>query len=193
MTKRWQAVAPWAFAAALALTNMLLIGQNLRLRREVARHQPPPSLKAGDTVPSFTGVGLSGENVAVSYTGGGPKKVLFFFSPTCPYCKRQFPYWKAILERARDNNFEVLGLVSQTEDAAKVKEFLRGMGCADDSDNPLHVALVPDSTISDYRLSATPITLIVSSDGKVERVWNGLWSKDELPNVYTVFGLGKPS
>jgi peroxiredoxin len=188
MAKRWSVVLLWTLVGAMAVTNVLLLGQNLRLRREVVRLQPP-SLREGDRVPSFAAVGLSGESIDVSYTGGGPKKVLFYFSPTCRFCKRQFPYWKAILERAADKNFEVLGIVSQAEDAAKVEDFLRGMGCSSESNTPLRVARVPRNVLGEYKLSATPITLIVANDGRVEKAWNGQWSNDELATVYPIFGL----
>jgi hypothetical protein len=69
----------------------------------------------------------------VSYNGDGPKKLMFFFTRTCPFCREQFPRWREILERVDSDRFEVIGLVDETEDKPRLEEYMRSMGCAADS------------------------------------------------------------
>lgn len=70
----------------LAATNVMLMRQNLQMRRALERYQPQ-NLKSGDQVPSFSATGRSGEPVNVNYTGTGPQTVPLFFTPTCPFCR----------------------------------------------------------------------------------------------------------
>ncbi|MBV9211723.1 MAG: redoxin domain-containing protein [Acidobacteria bacterium] len=111
------------------------------------------------------------------------------FTPTCPFCRQQFAYWREILERADKANFQVIGLVNQAEDKTRLEKYLREMGCAQDSPAPLRVAFVPQEALDSYRLNATPITLIVANDGTVTKAWNGLWQQSQTSEAKTVFGL----
>ncbi len=102
-----------------ATANLLLIRQNLQLRAELRRYQPD-ELQTGDRLPPFSAKELSGEPLAVSYDGRGPKRVLLFFTPTCRYCRGQFAYWRELMERADRERFEIIGVVAEMEDASKV-------------------------------------------------------------------------
>ena len=173
---------------ALALSNVLLIRQNLQLRAALAMGEPQ-SLQAGDTVPTFSAAGLRGEQISVSYPEAGAKRVLFYFTPTCRYCHGQFAYWRQILERADRERFEVIGVASDKEDRAKLEEYLRQFGCDGASATPLRVALVADDVRRSYKLSATPITLVVNNDGAVERAWAGRWNEAQAAEAGKLLGV----
>ena len=49
-----------------------------------------------------------------------------------------------------------------------------------DSPVPLKVVLVPDDVVLRYKLSVTPVTLIVSNSGTVEKAWMGLWDENNI-------------
>jgi peroxiredoxin len=172
----------------MAVANGLLIRQNLGMRRALAAYQPQ-RLEAGDTVQPFTATALGGEPVAVSYDGGGPKKLMFYFTRTCPYCTQQFPRWREILERVDGERFEVIGLVDEAEDKPRLEEYLRSMGCAADSQKPLRVAFIPKEVRRKYKLTATPVTLLVSNDGTVEKWWEGKWGDAERDDAAKTLGL----
>jgi thiol-disulfide isomerase/thioredoxin len=133
--------------------------------RRVLEQYRPARLEAGQSVPSFTAEGLDSTPVNVTYDGSGPKKVFLFFTPTCPYCRQQFAYWRELLERVDAERFEVIGVVAQSEDKPRLSEYLRTMGCTDEARTRLRVALAPDDVRQSYQLAATPITLIVNNDG----------------------------
>jgi peroxiredoxin len=191
MTKKLTLIV-WVMVAALAVGNALLIRQNLQMRQALARYEPDV-LKPGDKVPAFSAAELGGEKLEVNYTGAGPKRVLLFFTPTCPFCRKQFPHWREILKQARQDRLEVIGVVDEKEDKAKLEEYLRTMDCAQGSPTPLRVALVSKDVRARYKLTATPVTVLVGNDGTVEKYWGGAWSEGETSEATSILGLGVPS
>lgn len=149
----------------------------------------PETLQAGERLSSFYAKDLRDKPLEVRYGAEAPKRVLLYFTPPCPYCRGQFAYWREILERADSSNFEVMGLVADSEDKSKVEEYLRSVGCGADSTTPLRVALVSEEIRRQYKLTATPMTLLVASDGAVEQVWSGRWDASALAGAGPIFGL----
>ena len=96
-----------------------------------------------------------------------------YFTPACKYCREQFSYWKVIVKDAASHNLEVIGLVKEGEDKVALKAFLQEMACSSDSTTPLRVAFIPEDLRRDYKLSATPITLIADNRGVIEQSWVG--------------------
>ncbi|HEX6182745.1 MAG TPA: redoxin domain-containing protein [Pyrinomonadaceae bacterium] len=187
-SQKLSGAALWALVLLLAVANGLLIRQNLGMRKALAAYQPQ-RLEAGAKVQPFTAAGLSGDPVAVNYGDGGTKKLLFYFTRTCPYCRDQFPRWREILERVDGERFEVIGLVDEAEDKPRLEEYLRSVGCASDSPKPLRVAFVPKEVRRNYKLTATPVTLLVSNDGTVEKLWEGRWGDVETTDAGRTLGL----
>lgn len=172
----------WMLLFALALSNVLLIRQNRRMRAEL-NELKPKMLGAGDKAVAFIAPGMRGE-VSVNYTGYGPKRVFIYLSPDCQYCGTQFPYWRQLLNRVDRNRFTVVGLVSETEERGRVFEYLHTFDC-----DHLETAFVSNSVLRNYKLSITPTTLVVDSNGTVEKAWAGVWDANTLAAAGSVFGL----
>lgn len=147
--KKAPTVAVWLLLLALATANALLIRQNYQLRAALSRYEPE-TLWAGERLPSFSAKGLRGEPLEIHYAAKGPKRVLLYFTPSCPYCRGQFAYWREILQRAGSDHFEVIGLVAESEDKGRVEEYLRTVGCGADSDTPLRIAFVPEPVLFSF-------------------------------------------
>lgn len=185
---RFPAIALWMTLLVLAVLNVLLIRQNLQMRAALDKLKPD-ILQKGDKVPPFNATGLHGEAINIGYTCTGPKRVFLFFTPNCPYCREQFSYWQQLLEHTADaKRFEVIGLVKDAEDKAALEAYLRRFNCGDSS-TPLRVALVSETVRRGYKLSATPITLIAASDGRIEKVWDGRWDAAALADAASTFGV----
>jgi peroxiredoxin len=180
--------APWILVGILAISNAAMIRQNFAMR-ESFRKNAPSALQTGERVPPFTAKAFNGDPISIGYSGQGPKKVFFYFTPPCKFCRQQFAYWRDILTRADANRLEVIGLVSETEDLAKLAIFLKEMKCAQDSTVPLKVVLVSPEVLSSYKLSPTPLTLIVLNTGTVERAWLGLWNEAHISEASSVMGM----
>jgi hypothetical protein len=173
--------------AVLASSEILLIRQNFQMRRLLPAEQS--SLKAGMIVPSFVATGLHGESLSFLYEGSGPKRIYFYFTPTCKFCRKQFPYWKEIIKQSKVHNLEVMGLVKDTEDKVGLKDFLREMGCAEESLTPLKVAFISEAVRRSYELSATPVTLLADNRGRVEKSWLGTWGEADSTAAASVLGF----
>ena len=82
--------------------------------------------------------------------------------------------------------------MDEKEDKAKLEEYLRTMECAKDSQTPLRVAFVPKEVRSQYKLLATPVTLLVKNNGTVEKYWAGAWTQDETSDAASILGFSIP-
>jgi peroxiredoxin len=184
--------APWILVGILAVSNAAMIRQNFAMR-ESFRKNEPSTLQTGERVPPFTAKAINGDPVSIGYSGQGPKKVFFYFTPPCKFCRQQFPYWRDFLTHADANRLEVIGLVSETEDLTRLANFLDEMKCSQDSPVALKVVLVSADVLSSYKLSPTPVTLIVSNRGTVEGAWIGLWDEASISAATSLLGLTLPS
>jgi peroxiredoxin len=173
----------WAMLPVLALSNALLIWQNLQLRAEIERYRPN-LLRKGDKVEGFSAPTLRNQVINVNYTGKEATRVLLFFTPTCPFCSEQFPYWKKMLNRANANQFQIIGVVSESEDRIKIEEYLKSLGC-----ESLSVAILPKDVSKSYKLSMTPTTMVIDNEGTVLQVWTGKWHPDDLATAESIFGF----
>jgi peroxiredoxin len=168
----------------LAVSNVLLLRQNLQLRNLLKMFEPE-RLKAGDKLESFSALGLHGENIAINFAGDSPKRVLLFLSSDCPYCREQFGYCKRIIDMAP---VKVVAVAMNSEDRSNLAAYLNSMGCPTDSKS-FSVALIPEEVRQKYKFSITPTTLVVSSDGKADAVWNGVLKPPDVEAASAILGL----
>jgi len=180
-------LALWGMVIMLVVSNGFLLRQNLQLRSLLKKFEPD-RLKAGDKLESFTALGLHGENIAVNFTSNAPRRVLLFLSSDCPYCRDQFGYWKRVIDMAPLKGFQVVAVAMNSEDRSKLAAYLNSMGCPTDSES-FRVALIPEEVRQKYKFSMTPTTLVISSDGKADAVWNGMLKPAEVEAASAILGL----
>jgi len=171
----------------LAVSNVLLLRQNLQLRNLLKKFEPD-RLKAGDKLESFSALGLDGEKIAINFAGDAPRRVLLFLSSDCPYCRDQFGYWKRIIDMAPVKGFQVVAVAMNSEDRSKLVAYLNSMGCPPDS-RSFSVALIPEEVRQKYKFSITPTTLVISSDGQADAVWNGMLKPPDVEVASAMLGL----
>src|SRR3712207_609509 len=92
MASKRVTVGLYVLLAMMGVANLLLVDQNLRMRRSIESGRPA-RLAVGDKVPPFTAAGLDGEQIDVAYTGRERDRLLSFYTPSCPYSRQQFPGW----------------------------------------------------------------------------------------------------
>jgi peroxiredoxin len=184
---KYYGLALWSMVVILAVSNGLLLRQNLQLRNLLQKFEPD-QLKPGDKLESFSASGLNGENVSVDFASGGPKRVLMFLSPNCPYCREQFSYWKKIIDLAPVKGFQVVAVAMNSEDRSKLAAYLSSMGCPTDS-KTFSVALIPEEVRQKYKFTITPTTLVISSEGKADAVWTGLLKPPDVESASAILGL----
>lgn len=184
---QYYGLALCAMVIILAVSNILLLRQNLQLRNLLKSFEPD-RLNAGDKLEPFSALGLHGENIAINFASDAPRRVLLFLSSDCPYCREQFGYWKRIIDVAPFKGFQVVAVAMNSEDRSKLAEYLKSMGCPTDSKR-FTVALIPEEVRRKYKFSVTPTTLVVSSDGKADAVWNGILRPSDVEAATAILGL----
>ena len=165
----------------MTAADVMLLRQNWQLRKQLVGNSDDPEI--GMSLRSFLTKDLEGQTVQLGDTGSGPKRVYMYFTATCKYCREQFPYWKTIVKEATAHNLEVIGLVREGEDRTALKAFLKEMSCSSDSTTPLRVAFLPEELRREYKLSATPVTLLADNRGVIEQSWVGAWRPNQFPEV----------
>ncbi len=184
---KYYSLALWGMVIILAVSNSLLLRQNLQLRSLLKKFEPD-QLKPGDKLAPFSASGLNGETVVIDFAGGGPRRLLMFLSPNCPYCREQFSYWKKLIDIAPAKGFQVVAVAMNFEDRANLVVYLNTMGFPTGS-KTFSVALIPEEVRQKYKFSITPTTLVISSDGKADAIWTGLLKPSDVEAVSAILGL----
>jgi len=167
----------------LLATNIALIHQNSQLK---ARLETPPQMEAtrGAQMPDLRGLDFAGKPVEVLY-GKDPRKVLVLvYSPTCPFCDRNWPEWQAMLTSLDRSAVRTVAVdVSSSSSEVFIKQHkLAGL--------PVFQKVDPQATVN-YRFQLTPQTILVDSTGKVEKVWSGVLNDSNLTEIQQLSGGGK--
>lgn len=175
-----------ALILALSLCNVLLLTQNFRLRKQLNSaggiNGSASSLKAGETVTPFSGMDLDGHAYQVEYRKDRRRQLLLFFSPSCPYCIQQGPIWRDMLNRIDSTRFNVVGIVGDRENRQEVISHADALGYFK-TRIALPIVSVSDEMLARYKLTATPITLLIDDNGRVEHAWVGKWDESKAAEV----------
>lgn len=180
---------PWlavALILALSISNLLLITQNLSLRRQLNSagriDASANSLKPGEIVTPITGTDLNGHPYKVQFENDGKRQLLLFFSPSCPYCVQQGPIWRDMLNWVDSSRINVVGIVGDKEEKQEVANHAEALGYFK-TKIALPVVSVGDETLARYKLTATPTTLLIDGSGRVQHAWVGKWDKSKSAEV----------
>ena len=175
-----------ALILALLIFNILLLMQNLSLRRQLNSagriDASANALNPGELVKPITGTDLNGQLYQVQYSNDGRKQLLMFFSPSCPYCVAQGPIWRDLLNRIDSNRINVVGIVGDREDKLEVAKHANVLGYFK-TRIALPILIVSNETLAKYKLTATPTTLLIDSNGRVEHAWVGKWDETKTAEV----------
>ena len=191
MTKKTISSPTLWFAVALILllgiVNLLLIRQNFELRKQLllgARTFDGTTnvLKPGDVVAGVTATDLNGQPYQVEYKRDGRHHLFFYFSPHCPFCEQQSPLWRDLLDKVDTSRFTVVGIVSDREDRVLVSAHAEGAGYFK-AKTPLPVVFFNSEELGSYKLTATPTTLLIDEEGRVEHSWVGKWDASRIKEV----------
>src|SRR5262245_36567075 len=145
----------------LACSLVLNVVQSQRIR---ASHLAQPgTLRGGTTLPPLDVVASNGQRVELRYTAEDLPTILYFFSPTCGWCERN---WNnvAALERLTRGKYRFVPL-STTADVARVRT---QHGITFEIYSGLSEALRRT-----HSFAGTPHTIVVSNTGRVLKAWAG--------------------
>lgn len=159
---------------ALLLARVSSLKSRLEWETRVAIGAPAPPLEAHT---------LEGSPTRIEFRGVALPTVLYVLSPQCIWCTRNLDNIKAVEEVSRGKyRFIGLSLSDKLLDSYIARNSL-----------PFPILKNPNErSVSDLRLRGTPITLVISNEGKVLRNWDGAFSGTQKSEVEEFFGIGLP-
>jgi peroxiredoxin len=137
-------------------------------------------LQPGTPAPALDVRTLDGEPRKIAF--GGRTTVLYYFSPQCGWCEKNWLNVKAFIASTNDR-VRFVGL-STTPDIA---DFL--------AERRLNFEVYTDLSLEAaraYGFGGTPQTVVVSAEGVVERVWAGAYGERHQRDIETMFGVVLP-
>jgi peroxiredoxin len=123
----------------------------------------------------FDATDPNGAVTKVAYDGNLPT-ILYWFSPTCSWCERNFQNFEALAAQAPGRyRFLAVSAASPGQLAAY----------ADHHHTKAALYSISRDTARSYRLSGTPTTMELSSTGKVLNIWSGAYDATKLKQLQT--------
>lgn len=172
------------FFDALFLTALVAsVGLNLVQLRQMRSLRDEASLHVGARMPAIEATRLDGLRARIEVEGALPT-LLYVFSPSCGWCDRNHASVSA-LAAALGGRYRVVGL-SLTDRG--LHEYLRR------NQVPFEVYVNPSAeAVSVYRMDRTPQTILLSSSGRIERVWQGAFVGRQQAEIEEYFRIRLPT
>jgi hypothetical protein len=172
------------FFDTLCLTALVAsVGLNLVQLRQARSLRDEASLQVGARMPAIEATRLDGVRDRIAVEGALPT-LLYVFSPSCGWCDRNHASMNA-LAAALAGRYRVVGL-SLTDRG--LRDYL--------ARNPLPFEVFVNPTaeaVSVYRMDRTPQTILLSSSGRVERVWQGAFAGRQQTEIEEYFRIRLPT
>lgn len=137
------------------------------------RDEPEPENGlAGRPAPDFTLPSLDGKKVSLSDLRG-QVVVLDFWATWCPPCVKSLPMMAELYRENKDKGVTIYA-INLREDKARVEAFLS------EREIDIPVLLDADGSVAEkYNVEAIPQTVVISPDGRVQKVFTGFGSSTE--------------
>lgn len=122
-----------------------------------------------------------GRPIRIAFDNGLPT-VLYYFSPTCGWCNRNWKNLEALAASA-EGRYRVVALTSDRDMKTYIAkhnlavEVLEGLGV---------------ETLEAYRFTVTPHTVVVDATGLVTHEWRGAFRNGIADKIEDLFGLVLP-
>jgi hypothetical protein len=173
-------IIPTLTFALLALSATVNVLQAQRIRALIS---PVPNTPAviGHTVSAIQGYGTTGQGLEIALKGSVPT-ILYFFSPTCTWCERNWSNVRALHSAAKGRYRILLASSSRGLDA-----FMQERGLTMNA-----IEGISDSTRRDLGLSATPHTIVISAEGLVTHAWTGAFTDRPKQQLEQLLNISLP-
>jgi len=165
MKLSWNSKTAWlGLMILLLLTGATWIAlSQVPAEMAAVRADPPPLPRRGFTAPDFSLETLDGQTIALSDLRG-QVLLINFWASWCPPCREEMPAIQQVYERYRDQDFVVLAVNLQEQDA-QVTAF------TDRLELTFPVLMDRDGSVFDrYRVMALPSTFFVDRAGVIQEL-----------------------
>jgi hypothetical protein len=172
-------------SSAAMMLLVVSVGVNvLQTRRILALVDPPPVTNVvGHAATPIHATSLSGEPVTITVGDGAPT-LLYYFSPTCVFCERNWNNVRA-LSRSAHGHFRIVALAA--ENGRDLADFVR--------EHTLTMEVyggVSAATRDAYGLRGTPHSVVISSQGLISHEWEGVYTGRTATQIERLFDVVLP-
>lgn len=181
--RQWQSYLMAGALALSAVMNALLILKVKSEQRLILNIKEENRLHVGQEVPNIVGKTIDGKPIEVNFAPSHKPTILYVFTPTCAWCKRNFENMTA-LRHSVDDRYAFVG-ISLTDKG--LAEYVRDHGI----DYPV-VTDLSEVTKTVYRLGGTPTTIVISPENKVLKAWTGAYNAPLQAEISSYFNIKLP-
>lgn len=169
---------PWldllSLAVILALGFQLYQVQQRVQRLELVTRGAGDALDAAKLLP-MPAVSPAGQKVTISR---GAPRLIFYMSPHCGYCGKNMPVWSEISHRIGASH--ALFLVGDPREMPQMPAYLAKYDVGG-----VPTAAADQDVLGRYYMLQVPKTVLVSGDGKVQKVWRGAVTSEAVLQAWT--------
>ncbi len=180
---RWINIVGLVLIVLLSSEVLLLIHENSELHDLLTNPSAvgfSRMIQPGDTLTSFAFQIPTSDSVTLHNESWNRSVLIFIFSTTCPFCETNVPKWKMLFGVLQLTDLDILGLC--IDPPAVTSSYMQ------EQDIPFTVlsTFIDANFRERTHLRGVPVTLLVHSNGIVERVWPGVLSENDLEEILTV-------
>lgn len=154
-----------------------VIGLSIQ-NRELKQRQNPPqqeSIKTGDSL-SLSGIIPLQRSVA--FDSSARLSVIFVFTTRCPFCKETLPIWNRLTQGSTGfHRPTFVGICLDDEEESKAYAEQNELRF------PVYIPADKELYVKTNRLHGVPQTIVLSTGGRVEKVWRGRLSHEEFDEL----------
>jgi peroxiredoxin len=189
---RGERILHYAILVASVVLNVALIvrvGQlefNLRAAAALRVIANRNAIATGDVIPELQATGADGRRTTIALAGQQQPTVIYVFSPTCHWCTRNWQNVNMLAGRLRESHRMVGVSLSARELAGYIRKVKVGFPVySADIDKPVGSGKKEFS-------GATPQTVLVDTNGKIQRIWSGAYFDATGREMEAFFGVSFP-
>jgi hypothetical protein len=178
----WRPALMLVFILLASLSLNVWLGLGVRgSGRSSAQRASRSGPAAGLIIRNLEVKDAEGKRVLLEFAG--QPTVLYVYSPSCTWCRRNLSNIKRLASASR-GEYRFVGLMIDKTDVAP--------GTSLDELGFPTFADLKAATIADLALNATPDTIVVSAEGSVLKNWVGAYKDETLHDIERYFSLTLP-
>jgi len=167
----------WLAGLGVLAENIFLLQQNRRLNEALA-----PQITAGTQLQMLAGITFGGRLEPVPLTSADSKLLIITFSPGCPACQANQEGWMKLARALEQKGVRVLWVSRDPIEITRDYCAKHGISLSDVLADP------PYRTFAQLGLARVPNTVLVGTEGRVEKVWAGRLDQAGWNAMFAYFG-----
>jgi peroxiredoxin len=167
----------WLAGLGVLAENIFLFQQNRRLNEALA-----PQITAGTQLQMLAGIAFDGRLEPVALPSAGSQLLIITFSPGCPACQANQDGWMRLASTLEQEGVRVLWVSRDPIEITRDYCLKHGIRLSDTLADP------PYRTFAQLGLARVPNTVLVGTEGRVEKVWAGRLDQVGWNAMFAYFG-----